>query len=581
MITRTVRGAAAGALGALVGLAVLAPPSPAQSYEERLERAGHLKRRTGWGASFDGLEELVFPLGQPQSALVTAYYDKHFSPFTIPESAEFAALDDLFFTTYTVPKDGAPDPGQPGSWTIENLAAKEVGRFCYSTRELNDVMTYFWHRHFSNFNPKLIGYFTNLGHTYEEAAHLAGYFGWQENVAFRQNALGKFKDLLYASAQGVPMLVYLDTVNNVAPTQNENYARELLELHCLGLDPATGQSTLYSWTDIVEVAKSFTGWTVVDNGTGGQLQYEFDFDENAHIGGARSILPNVTGGPHPIDEDNVTEGQGEDILDLLAGLPETCDFVCGKLYNFFVEEGPLPTQLRDDCRAVWGNEGDIGACLRILLDSPEMLNVTGMQPNHVFERVSMPLESMTQTVRAYEGSSLAWTLQPPPIGGVQSIVRVELFRLLLEQYGGQELFRFGPPDGFPIESIEQVSTQLMLGRVRFNQELYNALDLTTAAYLNTTFYDALGLCSTYNVSPADPFRITDMAFLFVTQNEATANDLLLPLEMFTRTASGQPATETLANLVEQFPDLQARQEWYDRVNQVFALIASYSQSIMK
>ena len=164
------------------------------------------------------------------------------APISVEDSAtaQRLAVDRADWRT----EDGLPDVLSP---SLSELQDHDLLRKVYSRRQLKEKMTYFWDNHFN----------TNY------RTHNKGQYELAENEAFRTNAFGKFLDLLMISAKSSAMMIYLNTDDSRKENPNENYARELQELHTLGVD-VNGNPNGYTQTDIVEAAKAFTGWRTLD-----------------------------------------------------------------------------------------------------------------------------------------------------------------------------------------------------------------------------------------------------------------------------------------------------------------------------
>ena len=187
--------------------------------------------------------------------------------------------------------------------SYRKLHNSQITRAISSKRQLLEIMTYFWESHFNTDLKKV----TSV--SLEE----------QENNLFRQNALGNFKDLLHISATSPAMLIYLDNIRNHKDQPNENYARELMELHTLGVDNG------YTSKDIAEVARAFTGWRIRNS--------VFYFDNWRHDDDEKTVLGTL------IPSGSGIAG-GEMILDLLAQHDATTQFICTKLLHTFVSDTP-------------------------------------------------------------------------------------------------------------------------------------------------------------------------------------------------------------------------------------------------
>jgi hypothetical protein len=292
-------------------------------------------------------------------------------------------------------------------------------RAVYSPAQLYEIMVDFWSDHFS-------------------IAQTKGDCAWLKTVddrdVIRPHALGNFHDLLSASAHSPAMLVYLDNQENLAGNPNENYARELLELHTLGVDSG------YTQTDVQELARCLTGWTVSDHFYRGR----FAFDPDHHDDGPKRVLGlDIPAG--------AKQQGGEQVIDMLAAHPATADFIATKLVRRFVaDDPPLPLVARA-ARAFVNTRGDIKATLRTILLSPEMLDPAQELAAQKFKR---PFEYVISALRALDATT---------DGGPA------LLAYLAEM--GQPLFQWPTPDGFPDRAEAWVGT--LLTRWRFALALAN------------------------------------------------------------------------------------------------------------
>ena len=182
----------------------------------------------------------------------------------------------------------------------------------------------------------------------------------------RANAMGKFEDLLLASARHPAMLLYLDLARSVAEGSkgpdgkgrglNENYARELMELHTLGVNGG------YSQTDVRELARVLTGWTI-----GPQDRSGFRFAPRLHDSGTKRVL----GQNFPLTWMASGEQEGIDAIRILARHPATARRICLRLAQFFVADAPSPTLVAQLSQRYTDSQGDISAVLRTLLASSD------------------------------------------------------------------------------------------------------------------------------------------------------------------------------------------------------------------
>jgi uncharacterized protein (DUF1800 family) len=199
----------------------------------------------------------------------------------------------------------------------------------------------------------------------------------------RANALGTFEDLLLASARHPAMLLYLDQAQSNARGLNENYARELMELHTLGVDAG------YTQNDVHELARILTGWTV-----GLQQGEGFRFAERLHDKGSKTLLG------RSFDEAGMQEG--EDAIRMLARHPATARRIAGRLATTFVSDKP-PQALIDQLAATFTRtQGDIRAVMRTLVASPEF-----WKSDNTLFKTGQPLHGW-QTPDGYKTDAATW-----------------------------------------------------------------------------------------------------------------------------------------------------------------------------
>ena len=207
-------------------------------------------------------------------------------------------------------------------------------RQLYSKRQLYDVMVEFWNDHFNIFVEK-------------ESCFLLKTVDDREVI--RKHALGSFRDLVWASAHSPAMLVYLDNQANVKGTPNENYARELMELHTLSVDGG------YTQTDVMELARCLTGWSVKKHFWLG----EFTFREKEHESGAKNLLG--------LAIPEAGQGEAEQVIEHLAAHPSTARFIVTKLARRFLADDP-PREIVEKATQVFTETGgDIKSVLRVIL----------------------------------------------------------------------------------------------------------------------------------------------------------------------------------------------------------------------
>jgi uncharacterized protein (DUF1800 family) len=313
-------------------------------------------------------------------------------------------------------------------------------RDIYSDRQLEAVMTDFWLNHFNVYVRK------NQNEPYLIPAY--------ERDAIRPNALGKFEDLLVATAKSPAMLMYLDNWQSIGPDSlaakngpklakfaqnpqvkaalkdrglNENYGRELMELHTLGVNGG------YTQKDVTEVAKVFTGWTITPPAQGG----EFQFDERKHEPGPKTVLDKT------IQENGMNEGL--EVLHMLATSPATARFISTELAVRFVSDDPPATLVDRMTQSFLASDGDIKTVLRTMFESPEF-----WAPAAQRAKVKTPLEFVVSAVRA-SGAQVNNSL-----GLVLALDRL-----------GMPLYGMQTPNGYSWMSDPWVSTGALVSRMNF------------------------------------------------------------------------------------------------------------------
>jgi uncharacterized protein (DUF1800 family) len=238
-------------------------------------------------------------------------------------------------------------------------------RDIYSERQLNEVMTDFWLNHFNVYMKKS-----------QQAPY---YIATYDRDVLRRRALGRFEDLLDAVASSPAMLTYLDNSLSVGPHSvfavaprrnpnnnkrpsglNENYARELMELHTVGVNGG------YTQADVTEVAKVFTGWTVGPRWPGSREQTQPEYDPAKHEPGSKHVL-GVT------IKDN-GEKEGMQVLHMLATSPQTAHFISTKLAVRFVSDDPPAAMVARMSQTFLTTNGDIRKVLLAMVNSPEFFS---------------------------------------------------------------------------------------------------------------------------------------------------------------------------------------------------------------
>lgn len=235
---------------------------------------------------------------------------------------------------------------QPEAEVMRQLQTASILRATYSDWGLYERMADFWTNHFNIYGRKGLSVYR---------------LPKDQVTVIRKNALGSFPEMLRASAHSAAMLVYLDNQMNVAGVPNENYARELMELHTLGVHGG------YTQADVKEVARCFTGWTVENRIL--RPRGRFRFDEALHDKGAKVVLGRTLykGG----------QADGEEVLEILASHPKTAAFLAQKLTRFFLGDAGKPLE-GAVTQAYLATKGDIRSMLRPILASEALITGPGV-----------------------------------------------------------------------------------------------------------------------------------------------------------------------------------------------------------
>lgn len=374
-------------------------------------------------AEYSALKRTSFGVQQPalqamQQSGVTNYLEQQLDYTNIDDGDLEAQVNSRFPLVAQTPTQlltGFPD--NIGDVAVQMTGASQF-RQMYSERQLYEVMVEFWSNHFN------IHLLNGLGPTLKPADDI--------NVV-RQHALGNFRDLLHASAKSASMLFYLDNYLNLASSPNENYARELMELHTLGVDGG------YTEDDVKEVARCFTGWTIRFPGDASGAYGTFKFESSIHDDNAKTVLGNM-----------IAAGQGqagaEQVLDLLAAHPATAQYIARKLCIRFIGDDPPQSAVDAVATAFQQSAGDIKETLRALFASDAFLQSAD-------EKFIRPAEYLAAMVR-----SLVPTRIYPSDNGV-------LF-FFAQSILGQLPHYWPTPDGYPDDNAYWANTGNMLNRWR-------------------------------------------------------------------------------------------------------------------
>jgi hypothetical protein len=394
-------------------------------------------KRTSFGAHRDALASI-------KSLGITDYLENQLNyPLINVDAleAEIATQFPLTLQTPAVLMQTFPD-------NIFDVATQMIAatqyRQMFSGRQLFEIMVEFWSDHF---NIHLVN---GLGPTLKP---------FDDQQVIRQHALGNFKDFLHASAKSPAMLFYLDNFLSVAGNANENYARELMELHTLGVDGG------YTENDIKEVARCFTGWTLRFPGDPGGDYGEFVFQPGIHDDLGKLVLGNsiAAGGG---------QSDGEQVIDILAAHPSTANFIATKLCRRFISDSPPQAAVDAVVAAFIASGGEIIDTLRALFTTAAFLD----QADQKFTR---PSEYLAGLVRA-----LAPDTGYPADNG--------LTWFYAQNTLGQIPFYWPTPDGYPDKQSYWASTGGLLNRWRLSFLSLDTPSILNLGILNIDYLAMLG-----------------------------------------------------------------------------------------
>lgn len=417
------------------------PPQSAMASSDDMSEAGQNPNEQETAAARQKFRELLdlVPDQRLQSILKMPPHEQH--EFVI--AMRSGRADRLMEGMTPQQKETLMSLRNPERVVIGELMQAKLLRAVYSEQQLEEVMTDFWFNHFNVFINKGADRFLVTSY---------------ERDAIRPHALGKFEDLLVATAKSPAMLFYLDNWMSVGPHSevgmgviaprrgtrgarpipanvkaklpsglNENYGRELLELHTLSVNGG------YTQKDVTEVAKVFTGWTIEQPRKGGEFRYA----PRMHEPGDKVVLG------HRIKHNG--EKEGLEVLHLLATNPKTARFIAQKLAMRFVSDEPPPALVERMARTFEKKHGDIREVLRTMFQSPEFWS-----PDAYRAKVKTPLEFVVSAVRA-------------------SGAQVDDTRALINTLNTMGMMPYGsqPPTGYSMKASAWVNSSALLNRMNF------------------------------------------------------------------------------------------------------------------
>ncbi|MBA3646172.1 MAG: DUF1800 domain-containing protein [Gemmatimonadaceae bacterium] len=312
---------------------------------------------------------------------------------------DYASIDDGAvdsFVAFNYPElamTGAQLVALTASTVQSRLQEATLFRAAFSKRQLYERMVEFWSDHF-NISMNKVGYLKVI----------------DDRSVIRANALGKFPAMLRASAHSAAMLAYLDNNLSRYPKVNENYARELMELHTVGVNGG------YTQTDVSEVARCFSGWTIQGRG-------DFYFDPAGHDFGSKTFLGQTIPAAPGTGAAGVSDG--ETVLNFLVTHPSTASFISTKMIRWLLQYEPPPALVARVAAVYTQSGGDIPAMIRAILTPDNVINAP-VKHKRPFHFVASALRSLN-----------------PVVTKLTAIATTQLGIL------GQDSFIWETPDGYP------------------------------------------------------------------------------------------------------------------------------------
>jgi len=416
----------------------------------------HLLNRISFGPAPGDLESV-------RASGIDAYIEKQLNPQKLPTSRELeerlknlptlnAPMDELA-ETYGLPKNEKDLPEderkairKKQNIVVEELAEAKILRAVMSPAQLQEVMTDFWFNHFNVFAEKG-----------PDKLMISSY----ERDAIRPFALGKFGDLLKATAHHPAMLFYLDNWLNTDPNSkftrgkkigiNENYAREIMELHTLGINGG------YTQEDVTTLAHILTGWGLSEGREQSQ-RTSFYFEARRHDYENKTWLnTKIEGG---------ADAEIEEVLGILAHHPATAHHIAYEIVQYFVADEP-PKGLVDKLTATFkSSDGDIAQMLRVLFHAPEFWDAKDAN-----QKFKPPFRFVVSALRA---------------SGAVPEGDTRMLQGAIAQMG-EPLYRCLTPNGYANTNDQWLNSDALLKRIDFSKKLSTFLDNDSAGVLYRTF----------------------------------------------------------------------------------------------
>jgi uncharacterized protein (DUF1800 family) len=321
----------------------------------------------------------------------------------------------------------------PQAVVASDLSEGKLQRAIYSNHQLEELLVDFWFNHFN--------VYLNKG---QERYSVPTF----EREAIRPNVFGKFSDMLVATAKSPAMLFYLDNWESVGPDAaenrnpnkknkrglNENYGREILELHTLGVDGG------YTQQDVINMARCLTGWTIAGPRKGGG----FEFNDRMHDRGQKVVMGHIIPAGGGMND-------GLEVLNIVAHHPSTAHFISLRLAQRFVADDPPPSLVDSMAKTFLDTDGDLRKVMETMFTSGEFWSKGAYQA-----KVKTPFEMVISAVRATNAS----------------VTSAFLLTNTLQQLG-EPLYKKLEPTGYSSANAEWVSSASLLARMNFALALAN------------------------------------------------------------------------------------------------------------
>jgi uncharacterized protein (DUF1800 family) len=414
---------------------------------------------------------------------IEGYIRYHMHPAAIDDSALDAFLAANYPTLVMTPQQLSVT--QFGDTTNQLIRAR-IMRAVFSRRQLLERIVECWTDHFNIWIRDDPGSFLKTV---------------DDRDVIRANALGTFPNLLRASAHSPAMLTFLNNDTNTASAPNENYGRELMELHSLSVNGG------YSQSDVQQVAKCFTGWTY--NSTAGATQWQFQFVSSRHATGNKTVLGQII----PYQSGASGQQEGETVLNILADHPSTRTFIAYKLLRHFYSHTPSQSDIASVAQIYASTGGDIPSMLDYVLHK----SVTLAAP----AKFKRPMHLLASTLRALSARVVSPNNLQTPLSAA-----------------GHTPFDWQAPDGYP-DTLEAWSS-LLLARWNFGASLANDSygNATTPTGIFLTPADTIGTVTTgalvadainaaaFNLTMPKPERDAILAYLGATPTTAKIKEAM-------------------------------------------------------